>query len=158
MNLLLLKIRELILIIDIPIIPPKVFIIMSVMSETPMCRIYWRASKIKDINTINSIFKNFLSKVLFKYMPSGINKITLMSISLVTLALNGIKLMERIYFKSEIWNLNLKTIIQVSNIKYSMNDTFTMFLSKLVCFFMEILHLKSLSTTKYCSIIISKYI
>lgn len=40
MNLLLLKIRELILIIDIPIIPPKVFIIMSVMSETPMCRIY----------------------------------------------------------------------------------------------------------------------
>ena len=99
MNLLLLKIRELILIIDIPIIPPKVFIIMSVMSETPMCRIYLRASKIKDIN---SIFKNLLSKVLFKYMPSGINKITLMSISLVTLALNGIKLMERIYFKSEI--------------------------------------------------------
>ena len=31
-------------------------------------------------------------------MPSGINRITLMSISLVTLALNGIKLMECIFF------------------------------------------------------------
>lgn len=42
--------------IDIPIIPPKVLVIISLMSLAPIAKMYWNNSNINDITAILIIF------------------------------------------------------------------------------------------------------
>ena len=59
-------------------------------------------------------------------MPNGINNKKLIIVSLIpftnVFVLNGIKLIERILFILEIFNRNLKTIIQISKSIYNIKN------------------------------------
>lgn len=114
----------------IPIIPPRVFMIISVISETPMWSIYCSSSKLRDKRIIIKTFENLLFlKINFRYIPNGTNNSKLISASFmpltIGLALKGIRLIERIYFRPVISRRNLKTIIQITICftKYFYNST-----------------------------------
>ena len=107
----------------IPIHPPKVFSIISVISERPIANVYWTISNKRLTHKKTKIFFKKVQSIfnIFMYIPKGTNIIALLTISDISILwftivapLNGIKLMLRTLSILSMENCSLKIIIQTS--------------------------------------------
>lgn len=116
----------------IPIIPPNVFPIKSVISLPPIAKIYCMISYIKLTQKIGMAFfiKFHFPFNIDKYTPNGINATIFKMISDVSTLpfttnepAKGIRLilLKFIFLRSEISNCILNSIIQDRTIKYTTN-------------------------------------